>query len=182
MDGAAARIRTFEHDSPLGRWRVSTWQPDPRLRELVAAIWFRRTNRVRGAGDRAGRCAGRRRAGAARAPAQPARPRGPIPDRRGLADRASDAAARGAPGGALGDRADRDQRRTGLGRNAGARDRLHPQAPDPSVPARSGPVAEGAGAAATTTSRTSPATSAPSAASPRPSSRATRGPMRSASS
>ena len=42
MDGSAAdpRIRTFEHDSPLGQWRVSTWQPDPRLAGLVASIWF----------------------------------------------------------------------------------------------------------------------------------------------
>jgi AraC-like DNA-binding protein len=39
-NGAGARIRTFEHDSPLGRWRVSTWQPDPRLGTLVAAMWF----------------------------------------------------------------------------------------------------------------------------------------------
>lgn len=42
MDGPAAhpRIHAFEHASALGHWRVSLWQPDPRLRELVAAIWF----------------------------------------------------------------------------------------------------------------------------------------------
>lgn len=35
-----ARIQTFEHDSALGRWRVSVCRPDPRLQGIVASLWF----------------------------------------------------------------------------------------------------------------------------------------------
>ena len=34
------RLQTFTHQSPIGHWSVSVWQVDPRLRELVASLWF----------------------------------------------------------------------------------------------------------------------------------------------
>jgi AraC-like DNA-binding protein len=34
------RLQTFEHASPIGRWSVTVWQPDPRLQDLVATMWF----------------------------------------------------------------------------------------------------------------------------------------------
>jgi AraC-like DNA-binding protein len=33
-------ISTFTHQSPIGHWSVSVWQPDPRLAETVASMWF----------------------------------------------------------------------------------------------------------------------------------------------
>jgi AraC-like DNA-binding protein len=35
-----ARLQTFEHDSPIGHWTVTTCVPDPRLEGLVATLWF----------------------------------------------------------------------------------------------------------------------------------------------
>jgi AraC-like DNA-binding protein len=35
-----SRIQTFAHESPLGSWRVSLWQCDPRLAGIVATMWF----------------------------------------------------------------------------------------------------------------------------------------------
>jgi AraC-like DNA-binding protein len=34
------RLQTFTHQSPIGHWSVSVWQPDPRLAETVASMWF----------------------------------------------------------------------------------------------------------------------------------------------
>jgi AraC-like DNA-binding protein len=34
------RLQTFTHQSPIGHWSVSVWQPDPRLAEVVASMWF----------------------------------------------------------------------------------------------------------------------------------------------
>jgi AraC-like DNA-binding protein len=34
------RIQTFTHKSPIGDWSVSVWQPDPRLADFVASLWF----------------------------------------------------------------------------------------------------------------------------------------------
>lgn len=34
------RLRSYLHASSLGSWRISLWQPDPRLAGLVASIWF----------------------------------------------------------------------------------------------------------------------------------------------
>lgn len=36
----SSRLQTFTHSSPIGHWSVSVWQPDPRLGELVASMWF----------------------------------------------------------------------------------------------------------------------------------------------
>lgn len=33
-------ISTFTHSSPIGHWSVSVWQPDPRLADIVASMWF----------------------------------------------------------------------------------------------------------------------------------------------
>ena len=38
--GAASRIRSFAHDSPLGRWRVDVCEPDERLAGLVSSLWY----------------------------------------------------------------------------------------------------------------------------------------------
>jgi len=38
--GKVNRLRTFTHQSPIGHWSVSVWQVDPRLREIVASMWF----------------------------------------------------------------------------------------------------------------------------------------------
>jgi AraC-like DNA-binding protein len=35
-----SRLQTFTHSSPIGHWSVSVWQPDPRLAETVASMWF----------------------------------------------------------------------------------------------------------------------------------------------
>jgi AraC-like DNA-binding protein len=35
-----ARLQTFTHRSPIGEWSVSVWQTDPRLRDIVASLWF----------------------------------------------------------------------------------------------------------------------------------------------
>jgi AraC-like DNA-binding protein len=35
-----SRLQTFTHQSPIGHWSVSVWQPDPRLAEIVASMWF----------------------------------------------------------------------------------------------------------------------------------------------
>lgn len=35
-----ARLQTFTHSSPIGHWSVSVWQPDPRLAEIIASMWF----------------------------------------------------------------------------------------------------------------------------------------------
>jgi AraC-like DNA-binding protein len=35
-----SRLQTFTHSSPIGHWSVSVWQPDPRLAEVVASMWF----------------------------------------------------------------------------------------------------------------------------------------------
>jgi AraC-like DNA-binding protein len=35
-----SRLQTFTHQSPIGHWSVSVWQPDPRLAEVVASMWF----------------------------------------------------------------------------------------------------------------------------------------------
>jgi AraC-like DNA-binding protein len=35
-----SRVQTFTHSSPIGHWSVSVWQPDPRLAEVVASMWF----------------------------------------------------------------------------------------------------------------------------------------------
>ena len=37
---ATRRLQTFTHQSPIGHWSVSIWQPDPRLAEIVASMWF----------------------------------------------------------------------------------------------------------------------------------------------
>src|SRR6187455_2440566 len=34
------RLQTFTHQSPIGHWSVSVWQPDPRLAGIVASMWF----------------------------------------------------------------------------------------------------------------------------------------------
>ena len=34
------RLQRFEHISPIGRWSVTVWTPDPRLADLVATMWF----------------------------------------------------------------------------------------------------------------------------------------------
>ena len=34
------RLQTFTHSSPIGHWSVSVWQPDPRLAEIIASMWF----------------------------------------------------------------------------------------------------------------------------------------------
>jgi AraC-like DNA-binding protein len=36
----AARLQTFEHDSPIGRWTVTTCVPDAGLEQIVATLWF----------------------------------------------------------------------------------------------------------------------------------------------
>lgn len=36
----ASRLQIFTHQSPIGHWSVSVWQPDPRLAEVVASMWF----------------------------------------------------------------------------------------------------------------------------------------------
>jgi AraC-like DNA-binding protein len=33
-------MQTFTHSSPIGHWSVSVWQPDPRLTDIVASMWF----------------------------------------------------------------------------------------------------------------------------------------------
>jgi AraC-like DNA-binding protein len=33
-------LQTFAHQSPIGHWSVSVWQPDARLVETVASMWF----------------------------------------------------------------------------------------------------------------------------------------------
>ena len=33
-------LQTFSHSSPIGHWSVSVWQPDPRLAESIASMWF----------------------------------------------------------------------------------------------------------------------------------------------
>jgi AraC-like DNA-binding protein len=35
-----SRLQTFTHQSPIGHWSVSVWQPDPRLGGMVASMWF----------------------------------------------------------------------------------------------------------------------------------------------
>jgi AraC-like DNA-binding protein len=35
-----SRLQTFTHCSPIGHWSVSVWQPDPRLADVVASMWF----------------------------------------------------------------------------------------------------------------------------------------------
>jgi AraC-like DNA-binding protein len=35
-----SRLRSYVHASPMGNWRISLWQTDPRLAGLVAAMWF----------------------------------------------------------------------------------------------------------------------------------------------
>jgi AraC-like DNA-binding protein len=35
-----SRLQTFTHQSPIGHWSVSVWQPDPRLAHIVATMWF----------------------------------------------------------------------------------------------------------------------------------------------
>lgn len=40
MTSANARIQSFAHESPLGSWRVSVWQTDPRVAGIVATMWF----------------------------------------------------------------------------------------------------------------------------------------------
>ncbi len=35
-----SRLQTFTHSSPIGHWSISVWQPDPRLAEMVASMWF----------------------------------------------------------------------------------------------------------------------------------------------
>ena len=40
MAERASRLQTFTHQSPIGHWSVSVWQPDPRLSELIASMWF----------------------------------------------------------------------------------------------------------------------------------------------
>ena len=37
---ATRRLQTFTHQSPIGHWSVSVWQPDPRLAGIVASMWF----------------------------------------------------------------------------------------------------------------------------------------------
>ena len=34
------RLQTFTHQSPIGHWSVRVWQPDARLAEIVASMWF----------------------------------------------------------------------------------------------------------------------------------------------
>jgi len=34
------RLQTFQHASPIGRWSVTVCQPDTRLADLVATMWF----------------------------------------------------------------------------------------------------------------------------------------------
>ena len=33
-------LQRFEHISPIGRWSVTVWTPDPQLADLVATMWF----------------------------------------------------------------------------------------------------------------------------------------------
>ena len=35
-----SRLQTFTHQSPIGHWSVSVWQPDPRLAGVVASMWY----------------------------------------------------------------------------------------------------------------------------------------------